>query len=435
MIIRDVRVTPIAIADPPLRSSYGLHQPYALRTIIEVVSEEGVVGIGEAHGGSTAEAAFTLAGSRVVGRDAFELARLRGLIDADFSVGAAASADRSHAWLLPGENPADQAARVFGGFEVAILDPIGKSIGRPVCDLLGGRVRDRVPFSAYLFYKHSGGGGAGVDARHDTYGEAMTPDAVVEQARAMIARHGFASVKLKAGVLPPEVEVETIERLWATLGPDVPLRIDPNSAWSLATALAVGRRLTGRLEYLEDPVDGLEGMARLRAALLAEGIDLPLASNVAVTGFADLPEAVERDAVQIVLGDHHFWGGLRAITELGRVCSTMRLGLSMHSNSHLGVSLMAMAHVAAATPAMTFACDTHYPWIDPADEIIEGGPVQFDEGSVVVPNLPGLGVTLDPDALARAAERYRSCGYVRRDDVAEMRAHVDPAWERRIPTF
>jgi hypothetical protein len=102
------------------------------------------------------------------------------------------------------------------------------------------------------------------------------------------------------------------------------------------------------------------------------GIGTPLGSNVAVTCFPDLEECVRKRAVQVVLCDVHYWGGLRAVQHLGKLCKTFGLGLSMHSNSHLGISVMAMAHAAAATPHLTYACDTHYPWSDAKDEVVAG---------------------------------------------------------------
>jgi glucarate dehydratase len=434
--IVDLRVTPIAFADPPLRSSYGLHAPYALRTVVELIGEDGLVGVSEAHGGEQTIADFARARDAVVGRDAYDLARLWLGIAAAYGVDAVdPGVDRSHTHILPGESRLDVPLRVYAALEVAALDLIGKAVGKPVCDLLGGRVRDAVPFSAYLFYKHAGGGGADGDGREDAWGEALTPETIVDQARRMIAAYGFKSVKLKAGVLDPDVEVTTILALREALGPDVPLRIDPNSAWSVETSLRVGTALADALEYLEDPTHGLDNMAAVRRGLLDKGIDMPLASNVAVTSFADVPAAVRTDAVQVILGDHHYWGGPRAITQLGRLCETFGLGLSMHSNSHLGISLLAMTHLAAATPHLTYACDTHYPWQHAADEIVAGGRVRFVDGAVPVPDAPGLGVELDRDALARGHACYERCGIRKRDDAAEMCRLVDPAWKRVVPAW
>jgi len=434
MRIHEFNVHSIAMADPPLRSSYGLHAPYALRTVIELSSEDGVTGIAETHGGDAIARGFEALRPRIVGADAWRLAGdLLPMIDA-----SGTSAGRSQTFLPPGENPLDANARFYSAIEIACLDLIGKTLGRPVCDLLGGRARDEVPFSAYAFYKHAGGGGEGDDARPDEYGEALSADALVAQVKQMIAKHGFRDVKLKAGVLDPDVEIETIRRLREDLGPDVPLRIDPNCAWSVETSVRVGESLAKELDrggYLEDPTSGLDGMAEVRRRLLAREIPTPLASNVAVTNFADLPEAVRSSAVQVVLCDPHYWGGVRQTQHLGKLCRTFGLGLSMHSNSHLGVSLMAMTHAAAATANLTFACDTHYPWQSEQDEIAAGGRIKFVNGSVRILDKPGLGVELDYDQLARGKERYRKCPYRNRDDAAEMRKHVDANWQRVLPRW
>jgi glucarate dehydratase len=436
MRIADFRIHSIAIADPPLRSSYGRHAPYALRTILELESEDGVVGISETHGGDANAAMFGALRPRIVGADPYRLpAMLAGRPAMKGGTPTEAHDDRSQTYLVPGENPADAHARLFSAIEIACLDLIGKSVGQPVCDLLGGRVRDEVPFSAYLFYKHAGGGG---DNRPDEYGECLTPESMVRQARRMIDRYGFQSIKLKAGVLEPDAEIETIRQLYAEFGDAFPLRMDPNCAWSVETSVRVGRALVRELGgegYLEDPAPGMDGMAAVRRELLAAGVQTPLASNVAVTSFADIPRAVGEDAVQIVLSDPHYWGGVRQIQHLSRLCETFSLGLSMHSNSHLGVSLMAMAHAAAASPHLTYACDTHYPWQSDDDEVVSGGRVPIAGGVVRIPDGPGLGVTLDPDRLARGRERYASIPFRKRDDAEEMRKHVDPAWQRLVPRW
>ena len=403
MQIRDYRIHSIAISDPPLRSSFGLHAPLALRTVIELESVDGVIGIAETHGGDSPARALESLRPRVLGQNATQL--FVSLSD------------------LQGQGTYRMA---LAALEVASLDLIGKTVGLPVHALLGGKVRDKVPFSAYAFYKHAWG--------ESKYGEALTPEGLVTQVQQLITDYGFGSVKLKAGVLEPDAEIDTIKLLRQTFGPKVPLRLDPNCVWSVETSVRAGRALREELSdggYLEDPAQGIQGMAAVRAGLLAEGIQTPLASNMAVTSFATLAEAHQHDACQIVLGDHHYWGGLRAVAELGRVCETLGIGLSMHSNSHLGVSLMAMVHVAAATHRLLYACDTHYPWQSPDDEIIAEGRVPIIDGNVPVPELPGLGITLNYDQLEKLKARYQNSPYRVRDDVAEMRKHVSPNWERR----
>lgn len=434
MKIIDMKIHSIAIADPPLRSSYGLHAPYALRTILELQSEDGIIGISETYGGESPLRALEAARPRILGADPYRLCgSLHGMIS-----GVGNGMDRSQTFLVPGENPLDASTRTYAAIEVDCLDLIGKSVDRPVCDLFGGRIRDAVAFSAYPFYKHAGGGGEGPDARPDEYGEVLTPEALVREVKQMIGQYGFGSIKFKGGVLEPDLEIATVKLLRTEFGPDVALRIDPNSAWSVKTSVRVGMELADELSnggYLEDPAAGLENMAEVRHRLLTEGIQIPLATNVAVTSFADLAKAIEIEAVQIILSDHHYWGGMRQVQHLARLCDVFGLGLSMHSNSHLGISLMAMAHLAAATPHLTYACDTHYPWQSERDEVVTGGRIPIVEGYVRIPDRPGLGVELDYGQLARGEERYRKCSYRKRDDEAEMRKHIDPNWRRLLPRW
>jgi glucarate dehydratase len=435
MRIKEMKLHPIAIADPPLRSSYGRHAPFALRTIVELVSTDGLTGISETYGGDGPLAGLEAAREHIVGGDPFQLTRLFQNVTAG---AAKSSGDRTQTYLAPGENPLDQASRTFAALEIACLDVIGKAVGKPVCDVIGGRARDEVAFSAYLFYKHAGGGGVGDDVREDEYGEVLSPESTVREAKQMIAKYGFREIKLKGGVLDPEVESATIRALRQEFGKAYPLRIDPNCAWSVDKSVEVGRALKAELSgggYLEDPCASLEGMAEVRRRLLAEEIDTPLASNVAVTCFADVPVAQKLDAVQIVLSDPHYWGGLRQVQLLSHLCDVLGMGLSMHSNSHLGVSLMAMSHVAAASPRLTYACDTHYPWQTAQDEVVAGGRIPFTNGAVLIPDKPGLGVDLDYDQLARGQERYQKIPYRKRDDEAEMRKHVDPNWKRVLPRW
>ena len=436
MKISSLELHSIAIADPPLRSSYGRHAPWALRTIVELKTDDGITGISETFGGDGPRAALEAIRPRVIGMNPFRLAGLHQEMLETTAVSGDVPGGRSQTWLVPGENPLDQHNRTFAAIEIACLDIIGKATGQPVCDLLGGRVRDRVSFSAYLFYKHGGGGGGG--AYEDKYGEVLDAGAAVRECRQMVEEYGFHEIKLKGGVLEPYEEIETIKELRAAFGSKIPLRIDPNCAWSIGTSVRVGEALREELSgggYLEDPCPELSGMSGVRKKLLEKGIEMALGSNVAVTAFPDVVRARELDAVQIILSDPHYWGGLRQVQYLSHLTQVLGMGLSMHSNSHLGVSLMAMTHVAAACPNLTYACDTHYPWQTERDEIVAGGRIKFEDGAVLIPDRPGLGVELDYDQLARGRERYEKIPYRKRDDEAEMREHVDPNWKRVLPRW
>jgi glucarate dehydratase len=416
MRIDEMCITPIALSDPPLLNAAGLHAPYALRVIVELVTDEHVYGLGEVPGGIEVVKALESARDLVLGQDPFQLNAL-----------ALALAARAGDALSPASDR--RVARVFSAIEVACLDIMGKVTGRPVVDLLGGQVRDRIPFSAYLFYKAEGAGGAlGFGLAPTASGwaaarqrPALDPDGIVEQARAMCAAFGFQSLKLKGGVFEPAVEVETIRALRQAFGSQVPLRIDPNGLWSLETAVRYGHELRGVLEYYEDPVRGQENMAALRQL-----VDIPLATNMCTTAFADLPNSVRLGSEDIILSDHHVWGGLRRSVELARICQSFGRGLSMHSNSHAGISLAAMTHLAAALPNLTYACDTHYPW--QSEDVLVGGRLQFEDGSLAVPHGPGLGIELDRAALANLHATYLACGLIRRDDEVEMQK-LQPGWK------
>lgn len=416
--IAEVRLTPILIADPPLLNTQGVHQPHTPRLIVEIVTADGTSGIGETYGDTRY---LDLAGPLAAALPGHQVTDLNGLFTlAERVCGDPADvSDSVAAGGLRGVQTADKLRlSVISGFEVACLDALGKILGLPVHALLGGKVRDRVDYSAYLFYKlaeHPQGQG-----EPDDWGAALDPAGVVAQARRFADTYGFGSFKLKGGVFPPEQEIAAVRAL-AEAFPGKPLRLDPNGAWSVETSLYVARELGDVLEYLEDPAGSTERMARV-----SQGTDVPLATNMCVTTFQEIKEAFARDAVQVVLSDHHYWGGLRNTQQLAAICRTFGVGLSMHSNTHLGISLAAMTHVAATVPNLDYACDSHYPW--QTEDVITERHV-FTDGALTVPDRPGLGVELDRDALKALHQRWLDDdGTMRdRDDAAAMRK-ADPDW-------
>ncbi|MGW7490123.1 glucarate dehydratase family protein [Streptomyces sp. NPDC054786] len=420
LTITEVRLTPILVADPPLLNTQGVHQPYTPRLIIELTTEGGATGLGETYGDTKyLELAQPLA-SALIGRSVTDLNALPALAaEVCGDSPAATGADAVDVGGLRGVQTADKLRlSVLSGFEVACLDAWGRSAGLPVHALLGGKVRDRVEFSAYLFYRWAGHpGGRG---ERDDWGAALDPAGVVAQARRFADTYGFTSFKLKGGVFAPAQEIAAVRALAAEF-PGQPLRLDPNGAWSVRTSLAVAEELRDVLEYLEDPASGTFRMAEVAAAT-----PLPLATNMCVTTFDEIAEAFTRGAVQVVLSDHHYWGGLRATRELAAVCRTFGVGLSMHSNTHLGISLAAMTQVAATVPNLDYACDSHYPW-QTEDVLTER--LTFRDGRVDVSDAPGLGVTLDRDRLAVLHRRWLADdgGLRDRDDTAAMR-RADPDW-------
>ena len=391
--ISEMIVTPVACADPPLLNHHGVHESTFLRAVVRIRTEDGLEGLGEGPGGGLYVQELRAAAKHVVGADPYHLEALR---------------------VLVGErNP-----RVFAAIETACLDLIGKATGRPVYELLGGPVRRKVPFSAYLFYKEAG---------DDEWGEALTPEQLVKQAEMFHERYGMTVFKVKGGVLDPFEEVETVRQLRNRFGPKAGLRLDPNACWSVETSIRVAEALRDLdIEYLEDPTLGIEGMAQV-----ARHTPIPLSTNMCVTAFDHIPVAFRERAVQVVLGDHHGWGGMLAFRDVGKICQTLRWGYSQHSNNHLGISFAAMIHLGATVPNMVYHSDTHYPW-NPNDVVNETDIFQFRDGHVTLSDAPGLGVTINEDKLAEAAELYTNRGdNLARDDVAAMRER-DPDF---LPTW
>ena len=420
--IKEFHITPIAVVDPPLLNAAGLHAPYALRTVVELVTEDGISGVSEIPGNIEIDRALDKSRQFVIGQDPFQLNQIRDILASNFD---------SEDTIKRGDTPWDQRTlvHIFSSIEVACLDIVGKIVNRPVVDLLGGKRRDRVPFSAYLFYKYEGAGGElefGTDPRATGWdaarqASALNPTEIVAQAKAMCKEYGFQSIKLKGGVFEPRQEVDAIFALQEAFGRDTPLRIDPNALWTVETSIKYGKEMEGIIEYLEDPCRGQENMAAVRKALKT-----PLATNMCTTSFEDIPRSYALGAEDIILSDHHFWGGLQDSMKLAAICQTFGRDLSMHSNSHLGISLAAMVHLGAAIPNFKYALDTHYPW--QSDEIIVGGRMKFEDGAVAIPKGPGLGVELDRIALAKLHENYKKCGLTKRNDEIEMQK-VQPEWK------
>ena len=421
MKITDMIVTPIAFSDPPLLNAAGLHAPYALRIILEINTDEHITGVSEVAGGSALLKLLNESKNILIGMNPFERNKIKSVIEKYFSCAQDS--------LNIGYAVKSADTRMFSVVEVALLDILGKATGRPVVDLLGGRVRERVDFAAYLFYKYEGAGGAyGFKHDPDVSGwhkekeaQALDSDEIVRQAKNMCKEFGFKSLKLKGGVFAPQKEAETIIALKKAFGPDIPVRIDPNATWTLETSIKYGKVLEPYIQYFEDPCKGQQTMGELRKVLKT-----PLATNMCTTSFSEIPGDILYHSDNIILADHHFWGGMEATMQLGKICSVFDRKLSMHSNSHLGISLMAMAHLGCALPEIAYAIDTHYPW--QKEEIIKGGRIEFQDGALSVSNEPGLGVEIDQVQLKKLHQNYLECGIVDRNDEIEMQK-VKPGWK------
>ena len=397
MRITDIRATPVSVPlEAPLRHAHGCHWGRFVRTIVEVETDEGLVGLGEMGGGGEGASAL-IEGMKayLLGTDPAQLERMRFIV------------------ANPTASLYNNRSQAMAAVEFACLDLLGKKWGVPVHDILGGGVRDEVPFASYLFFRYPN--------PIDGSGEVRTVEQLVAEARRLKKRFGFTTHKLKGGVFPPDYELECYRALAAEF-PDDQLRFDPNGVWSTEQAIAFGRRIEDlRNDYLEDPVYGLHGMRRTR-----EKVRVPLATNTVVTNFEQLSANVLDTAVDVILLDTTFWGGIRPCVKAAGVCETFQLGVAVHSSGELGIQLATMLHLGAALPNLTFAADSHYHHLE--DDIIEGGMMEFADGKLPVPTGPGLGVELDRDRLKRYHEEYLRLGSYPYD-----RDPARPEWAPVVP--
>jgi glucarate dehydratase len=379
MKIRDIRATTVTVPlHAPLRHANGCHWGRFVRTIVEVETDTGLIGLGEmGGGGESAEAMFRSIKSYLLGHDPARLEELRFLI------------------ANPTASLYNNRTQILAALEFACLDILGQAWNVPVSEILGGRLRDHVPFAAYCFFRYP--------HPHTGQGEVRTIDQLVEHARELQRQHGFTTFKVKGGVFPPAYELDAYRAL-AGAFPDGTYRFDPNGVWSTEQAIRFGQAIEDlRNDYLEDPVFGLAGMRRTR-----EFVRVPLATNTVVVNFEQLAANVLNTAVDVILLDTTFWGGIRSCVKAAAVCETFQLGVAVHSSGELGIQLATMLHLGAVLPNLSFAADAHYHHL--TDDIIEGGCLRYQNGAIAVPDAPGLGVRLDREKLREYSELYRRLG-------------------------
>jgi glucarate dehydratase len=372
MKIKRVKLRPLSIPlKHVLKHSSGDHPGRFVITLVEIETDEGLVGFGEGGGGGFSFTMFSkMLERQLVGEDALNIRRLRWKI-------ASPITSTYYNQLLP---------QIWFPIETALLDLKGKKFGVPVHDLLGGKVRDRIDVAAYVFPTN----------------ETLEIESFVKKTEEIIKPNGFPVIKIKAGVFKPRHEVDVIKAVSSRF-PNYRFRIDPNGGWSLGEALWFSEQLKGlNIEYFEDPVWTMEGLRTFK-----ELSGFCVATNTVVTRFEDVPHAFLKRAVDVILGDPHWWYGAYGFLELAATTWSLGLELGMHSPGETGVGLSAMIHVASVVPNLSYAIDTHY--IHLSDDILKK-PIVFNNGNVSVPDKDGLGIEIDENKVQRYEELYNEQG-------------------------
>ena len=266
--------------------------------------------------------------------------------------------------------------RLKSGIELALWDISGKVAGKPVCDLLGERIRDQIKLAACM----------GI-ASYERAGELASY--YVEQ--------GFGTLKTKAGA-DMEEDLEMVRGIRDSVGGQLKLRIDPNMAYSREQSAELAQRLEEYdLEYLEQPVPDT---SLADARWLREQTKTPIALNESVTDPASVIEILRENAAAFILPDTHIAGGIMPCVAIGRICEAAGVPCIMHCGHDFGPKTAAMVHVAAVCKSYSLANDSTYYGLE--DDIITE-PLVIESGQIAVMEKPGLGVEGDPEKL----ERYK----------------------------
>jgi glucarate dehydratase len=395
--IVDIRATTVTVPlEAPLRHANGCHWGRFVRTIVEVETDTGLIGLGEmGGGGESAQMAFQNLRETLIGHDPARIEEMRFRI------------------ANPTASLYNNRTQLVAALEFACLDLIGQAWGVPVHAILGGKLQDQVPFASYLFFRYPN--------PRDGSGEVRTIDQLVTLAAKLKERFGFTTHKLKGGVFPPDFEREAY-RAVAESNPKDRVRFDPNGVFSTEEAIRFGQGIEDLTnDYLEDPVYGMNAMRRVR-----EKVRMPLSTNTVVVNFEQLAANILDTAVDVILLDTTFWGGIRPCVKAAGVCETFGIGVAVHSSGELGIQLATMLHLGAVIPNLSFAADAHYHHL--VDDIIVGGKLQYENGAIRVPDGSGLGVTLDRNKLAEYKELYQRLGGYPYDQDP-----LRPGWAPTIP--
>ncbi len=427
-VVTSMRVVPVAGHDSMLLNLSGAHGPFFTRNVVLLQDNAGHVGLGEVPGGEKIRQTLEDARPLVVGRS---IGAMNNVVD---SV-RRAFADRDAGGRGLQTFDLRTTVHVQTAIEAALLDLLGQHLGVPVAALLGdGQQRASVEMLGYLFY-------VGDSARTSLpylvedqsanpwfrarRHEALTTEAILRQAEAAQAQYGFANFKLKGGVLAGEAEMETVTAL-ARHFPQARITLDPNGAWSLQEAIALCKGKHDVLAYAEDPCGAQDGYSgREIMAEFRRATGLPTATNMIATDWRQMGHAVQLHSVDIPLADPHFWT-MRGAVRVAQMCDAWGLTWGCHSNNHFDISLAMVVHTAAAAPGTITAIDTHWIWQD--GRPLSREPMQIVDGCIAVPEKPGLGIEIDPDALQAAHELYQKQGLGARDDAVGMQFLI-PGWQ------
>ena len=333
------------------------------KLLVKLQTDEGVTGWGEVKVPTMRAGRILveeLVEPEVVGRSVWEM---EGLVDTFESFSTMYYTD---------------VTSYVGAVEMAMWDALGKHLGKPVHQLVGGKTRDTVPVAFCLGL--------------------LPPEESREYARFAL-EEGFSVLKTK-GSRYWRTDVERIKAMHDEVDGQLEFRLDPNQLWQFEDAVRVGAMLEDAgiyLQYLEQPVrvDSFGTLKRLRQRLTT-----PIAVNEDAYFQRNLSMAATQDAVDAAVVDLVPARGILGLKRLAGIASDFGISMAHHSNFDLGIKNAAKLHTVATTPAINLPIDTVYYAYE--DYLLEN-PLQIKDGRFVVPDEPGL-AAVDEEKV----EQYRT---------------------------
>ena len=379
MLISDIKITTVTIPFTETEIYSGGGRPGVTSLIIEVLTDEGITGIGEALPGPTPEvtdAALRNMRQLVLGENPFHI---------EYLVAKLYSTGGFYAFSTT-------ANCAIGGVEMALWDILGKATNQPVHHFFGGPVRTEVP---YMFFV-----------------QRKSPEKMAAEAKAAVAK-GFRTIYTKVG-LDYESDVAVVKAMREAIGPGPRLRVDANEAWSPGTALRILREMEPYdLEYIEQPIP-MRDLDHLK--MLRMRTNVPIAANQGSWTNRDLYQVLATGAVDIVMTDPHQAGGLLAFKKAAGIAEAAGVPIVFHSFGPLAITTYAAMQVIASSTNFILDNQTYNHML--VDDVVRELP-QFHQGRLRLPDKPGIGVELDYDKLAKYAGKYRESGYYSAYDTEE----------------
>jgi L-alanine-DL-glutamate epimerase-like enolase superfamily enzyme len=366
------------------RSDFGRLQTFD-SAIVRIETDDGLVGWGEGKNAAGSAGVYgTLVhlinneiGPMLVGRHAGDIS---AIWDSIYNgVRSELAAEAGHA--MPELSRRGLTIAAISAVDIALWDILGKSLGQPVWQLLGGRKAERLP--AYASGGWADAGGIG------------------DQLNSYIKSGGFKAVKMRVGAMDgaPHVSAARVRAARAAIGPDIDLMVDAHGTYTVADAKRFIHMVADcDLAWFEEPViaDDKRGMAEVRSAG-----PVPIAAGESeATRFAFRELAVLR-AADIFQPDPAFCGGITEAMRIGAIASAFNLRLAPHLWAG-APCFFAGLHVCAASPA-SFVIEFSL-GANPMIHDLIGETVKAEDGMVAIPETPGLGFTISERFVEKHAQ-------------------------------